>query len=283
MSFEAKNNQIRITDLNGDVVFETASPMPHIAAQITKTVTHAFPKSPNTAVTIARSRTPTLFSGCQEYQCQTAYLCKTEFTCGYSYQCSYQYVCGTDLFGNYACGFQNVCGDVFSCGNVETCGFETVCDWGAVEGYATKSANQVSALEHSTTYTLGSAPKGTDPDFLMVLMKAQRTSIGAQADFGPFVSAIPNHETIVGNGSTLLESAFIPGGAPWLSRIVSVFLEGDSVKAEFKHSNRQYTSVLALSQSESCLAYPDPSAPEDPTGSTWEITFTVYVGKFTAP
>jgi hypothetical protein len=32
MSFEARDNIIRVTDTNGDVVFDTGTPMPHIAA-----------------------------------------------------------------------------------------------------------------------------------------------------------------------------------------------------------------------------------------------------------
>lgn len=60
-----------------------------------------------------------------------------------------------------------------------------------------------------------------------------------------------------------------------------MFLEGDAVKAEFKHSNRQYTSVRATDYAESCFSYPSAWAPPDNTSSTWEITFEVYVGKFT--
>ena len=281
MSFEARDNIIRVTDTNGDVVFDTGTPMPHIAAVLTHTVTHAFPASGNTSVALGSNTVSDIISGCREFRCALEWICNDVYTCGYGYKCNYEYVCGTDIFGNFSCGFQNVCGNVYSCGYVERCGFENVCDWVPVQGYATSSGNQVSALEHSQTYTLGTLPAGTNPDFLLVLMRAGRLIAGSQSDFGTFVSAIPNGEMIAANGSTVLESAFIPGGAPWLSRIVTVFLEGDAVKAEFKHSNRQYTSVRATDYSESCFGFPSAWAPADNTSSTWEITFEVYVGKFT--
>lgn len=282
MSFEARDNVIRVTDTNGDVVFDTSTPMPHIAAVLTHTVTHAFPESGDTSVALGYSTVSDIISGCRDFRCDLEYLCNDVYTCGYEYQCGTEYVCEYDFYsGRNVCGFQYVCNNVYSCGYEERCGYERVCDWVPVQGYATSSGNRVSALEHSQIYTLGTVTSGTNPDFLLVLMRANRTVAGSQSDFGTFVSAIPNGEMIAANGSTVLESAFIPGGAPWLSRIVSVFLEGDAVKAEFKHSNRQYTSVRATGYAEACYGYPSAAAPPDNTSSTWEIAFEVYVGKFT--
>jgi hypothetical protein len=282
MSFEARDNIIRVTDTNGDVVFDTGTPMPHIAAVLTHTINHVFPDSGDTPVALGYSTVSDIISGCREFRCSLEYICNDVYTCGYEYKCGTEYVCEYDFsLGRNVCGFKYVCNNVYSCGYVERCGYETVCDWVPVQGYSTSSGNQVSALEHSQTYTLGTIADGTRPDFLLVLMRANRTVAGSQSDFGTFVSAIPNGEMIAANGSTVLESAFIPGGAPWLSRIVTVFLEGDAVKAEFKHSNRQYTSVRSTAYAESCFFYPDPWAPPDTTSSTWEITFDVYVGKFT--
>lgn len=241
MSFTAENNVIRVTDTNGAVVFDTGTPMPHIAAVITNTITHTFPESSDSAVGVKFEPVSAFTSGCR------------------SYQCNFEYVCDT----NNVCGFQNVC------------------DWVDVEGYRTIAANKVGALEHSQVYDIGSVSGGTNPDFLLVLMTANRTTAGGQADFGTFISAVPTGQKIAANGSTVLESAFILGGTPWLSRIVSVYLSGNTVKAEFKHSNREYTSQLALTSSESCLGYPSPSANADNTSSTWVISFEVYVGKFT--
>ena len=282
MSFEARDNIIRVTDTNGDVVFDTGTPMPHIAAVLTHSVTHAFPESDDTSVALGFNTVSAIISGCRDFRCTIDYVCESVYTCGYEYRCNFQYVCDYDPFGGgYVCGYQNVCGNEYICSYQEECGYQNVCDWVDVEGYATSSGNQVSALEHSQTYTLGTLAVGTNPDFLLVLMRANRLKAGSQSDFGTFVSAIPNGEMIAANGSTVLESAFIPGGAPWLSRIVTVFLEGDAVKAEFKHSNRQYTSVRATDYAESCFSYPSAWAPADNTSSTWEITFEVYVGKFT--
>jgi hypothetical protein len=282
MSFEARDNVIRVTDTNGDVVFDTGTPMPHIAAMLTHSVTHTFAQSANTSVALGVNTVNAFASGCRNYRCSVEYVCNDVYTCGYENQCGTQYVCEYDYsLGRNFCSYKYVCNNVYVCGYEERCGYENVCAWVDVEGYATSSGNRVSALEHSQTYTLGTLPAGTNPDFLLVAMRANRTVAGSQSDFGTFVSAIPNGEMIAANGSTVLESAFIPGGAPWLSRIVSVFLEGDAVKAEFKHSNRQYTSVRATGYAESCFSYPSARAPADATSSTWEITFELYVGKFT--
>jgi hypothetical protein len=282
MSFEARDNIIRVTDTNGDVVFDTGTPMPHIAAVVTHTVTHAFLESGDTPVALDSGFVSAFMSGCRDFQCNFEYVCKDVYTCGFEQRCSLQYVCEYDFSqGQNVCGFQNVCENVYVCGFDEQCGFENVCDWVDVEGYYTSSGNRVSALEHSQTYTIGTLTAGTNPDFLLALMTASRTVVGSQSDFGAFISAIPNGKKIAANGSTVLESAFIPGGAPWLSRIVSVFLDGDAVKAEFKHSNRQYTSVRATDYTESCFGFPSAWAPADNTSSTWQITFEVYAGKFT--
>lgn len=270
MSFLAENNVIRVTDTNGDVVFDTDTPMPHIAAVVTSNVIHQFPDSGDTPVALSSSFIPSAISGCQDYQCNLEYVCEDV------YACRYQYVCAYDFFaGGLVCGYETVCG--FE----EECGLQNVCDWVDVEGYYTSSGNRVSALEHSQVYTLGSIPAGTNPDFVLALMTANRTVAGQQSDFGAFISAIPANQKISANGSTVLESAFQPGGAPWLSRIVSIYLDGDTVKAEFKHSNREYTSNFPTSTSESCFGFPSASAPADNISSTWDITFEVYVGKFT--
>lgn len=286
MSFTAENNVIRVTDTNGDVVFDTGTPMPHIAAVIYSNVTHTFPESEDTTVAVGGGPVPAIVSGCRNFEnvCNFDYVCTTTTQCGFKQQCSLQYVCEYDFFsGSNVCGFKNVCENRYVCEQVETCGFQNVCEfeWVDVEGYETVGANRVSALEHSEVYDLGSVPEGTNPDFLLVLMTASRTVAGSQADFGSFISAIPTGQKIAANGSTVLESAFIPGSAPWLSRIVSVYLSGNTVRAEFKHSNREYTSQLALNVSQSCLFYPAAYAQADNTSSTWSINFEVYVGKFT--
>lgn len=282
MSFLAENNVIRVSDTNGDVVFDTGTPMPHIAVVLFKNIIHQFPESGDTTVALDFKTLSPIISGCRDYQCNQEYICNREYVCNRVYRCRQEYVCEYDFSaGQNVCGYETVCGYEEECGYEDVCGYERVCDWVDVEGFETASGNRVSALEHSQTYDIGSVSAGTNPDFLLVLMTANRTVVGSQSDFGAFISAIPNGQKIAANGSTVLESAFIPGGAPWLSRIVSVFLDGNTVKAEFKHSNRQYTSIRATNIDQACSGFPDPYAPPDNTRSTWDVTFEVYVGKFT--
>ena len=271
-TFEAVNNVIRVRDTNGAVVFDTGTPMPHIAQVITTTLSHTFAAS-GTSRDRSIGYVSAPFSGCREYQ----YICRTEYVCRSVYRCRQEYKCTY----NYSTS-RNECGYVTVCGNEQECGYEQVCsgEFVDVEGYEANEVALVAAREHSQTYTLGTLPAGTNPDFLLVLISASRTRTGSQQDYGTFISAIPAGETICANGSTILETAFQPNGEPWLSRILSVVLEGDTVRAEFKHSNRAYTSSTAH-RSQSCFTFPSGFAPLDDTRSDWTITFEIYAGKFT--
>lgn len=272
-TFEAVNNVIRVRDTNGAVVFDTGTPMPHIAQVITATLSHSFAASATSRVVTRLRRSPAFSSGCREnrYICTNEYICRSVYVCRQEYKCTYNFTTR-----------QNDCGFVTTCGFEQQCGFELVCgfQWVDVEGYETYENARVAAREHAQTYTLGTLPAGTNPDFLLVLITASRSRAGSQQDYGSFISAIPAGETICANGSTILETAFQPNGAPWLSRILSVVLEGDAVRAEFKHSNREYTSARAHYAS-SCFGYVDGFAPMDDTRSDWSVTFEVYAGKFT--
>jgi hypothetical protein len=282
MSFEAQNNVIRVTDTNGEVVFDTGTPMPHIATTITAQVTHTFPDSGDQPIIVEQKILSPTISGCEEYGCNQEYICNQEYVCNQVYRCRQEYVCEYDFSaGRNVCGYQTVCGYVEECGFENVCAFETVCDFEPVQGYQTAGGNRVLAKEHSQQYTLGSVPSGTFPDFLLVFMTASRTSAGAQADYGTFISAIPTGQKIACNGSTVLESTYIPGGAPWLSRIVSVYLSGEDVVAEFKHSNRQYDGRKVKNITQACFGFPSPPPAPDTTSSTWSINFEAYVGKFT--
>jgi hypothetical protein len=272
-SFEAANNAIRIRDTNGAVIFDTGTPMPHIAEVITATISHSFAASATSRVGRGLGTVSAFVSGCRDYRyiCTTEYICRSVYVCRQEYRCTWNFSTS-----------RNDCGFVTVCGWEQQCGFEQVCNWQwvDVEGYEAYESARVEAREHSQSYTLGTLPSGTSPDFLLVLITATRTRAGAQGDYGSFVSAIPSGETICANGSTLLETAFQPNGEPWLSRILSVFLEGDSVRAEFKHSNRQYTGEQRHYAS-SCWSYPGNFAPLDDTRSDWTVSFEVYAGKFT--
>jgi hypothetical protein len=271
-TFEAANNVIRVRDTNGAVVFDTGTPMPHIAQVITTTLGHTFAAS-GTSRDRSTSNVFAFASGCRDNQ----YICRSEYVCRSVYVCRQEYKCTYDFWTQ-----RTTCGFVTTCGNEQQCGYEQVCsfEWVDVEGYKTYEHARVEAREHSQTYTLGTLPAGTNPDFLLVLITASRTRAGSQQDYGTFISAIPAGETICANGSTILETAFQPNGEPWLSRILSVVLEGDTVRAEFKHSNRAYTSST-VHRSQSCFTFPSGFAPLDDTRSDWTITFEIYAGKFT--
>ena len=271
-TFEAVNNVIRVRDTNGAVVFDTGTPMPHIAQVITTTLGHTFAAS-GTSRDRSTSNVFAFASGCRDNQ----YICRSEYVCRSVYVCRQEYQCTRDPWTQ-----QTTCRYVTVCGNEQQCGFELVCgfEWVDVEGYEAYERARVEAREHSQTYTLGTLLAGTNPDFLLVLISASRTRAGSQQDYGTFISAIPAGETICANGSTLLETAFQPNGEPWLSRILSVVLESDTVRAEFKHSNRAYTSST-VHRSSSCFAFPSGFAPLDDTRSDWTITFEIYAGKFT--
>jgi len=272
-SFEAANNVIRVRDTNGAVVFDTGTPMPHIAQAITATLDHSFAASATSRVVRGYNQTPAFTSGCRELQ----YICNQEYVCRSVYVCRQEYQCTRDPWTQ-----QTTCRYVTVCGYEQQCGYENVCgnEWVDVAGYETFESARVAAREHEQTYTLGTLSTGTNPDFLLVLINASRTRSGGQQDYGIFISAIPASETICANGSTILETAFQPNGDPWLSRILSVFLEGDTVKAQFSHSNREYTSAKAHS-SMACVTYPSNFAPLDDTRSDWKIDFEIYTGKFT--
>ena len=271
-TFEAVNNVIRVRDTNGAVVFDTGTPMPHIAQVITTTLGHTFAAS-GTSRDRSTSNVFAFASGCRDNQ----YICRSEYVCRSVYVCRQEYKCTYDPWTQ-----QTTCRYVTVCGNEQQCGYEQVCsfEWVDVEGYEANERARVEAREHSQTYTLGTLPAGTNPDFLLVLITASRTRAGSQQDYGTFISAIPAGETICANGSTILETAFQPNGEPWLSRILSVVLEGDTVRAQFKHSNRAYTSST-VHGSTSCFTFPSGFAPLDNTRSDWTITFEIYAGKFT--
>lgn len=143
--------------------------------------------------------------------------------------------------------------------------------------------NRVIASDQSTTYTLGSASTGVNPDFIIVSAAATRTYAGKQKDYGTFVSAIPaNNSNIIANGSTVLESAFDPSGDPWLSRIMSVYLSGNAIKVDFKHSNRDYYEQ-SRQERNACGNWPSSQyiVRSDDTRSDWSVSFKIYIGKFT--
>lgn len=276
MTFTAENNNIRVTDTNGDVVFDTDTPMPHIVGVINASVSHVFPDSPAFADTATTYFRESMSCASQEYSCRSEYVCNREWVCETRRECGYQ----TDPWTGES-GY--VCETVRDCGYETVCGNELVCDWQTVYGTLALTFywNVVEAADFTSVYTLGAVEPGTNPDFLQVIAVANRTHAGSQIDYGTFVSAIPNTQRIAANGSTVLEMAFEPGGSPWLSRIMSVYLSGDNVMVEFRHSNRHYVSRKEFEYRECDGFGLGFEAAPDQTGSNWTVDFDVYVGKFT--
>lgn len=145
----------------------------------------------------------------------------------------------------------------------------------------------VLAKEHESIYNLATVDSNINPDFLLVQASAYRSTAGSVYKFGTFTTTIPQNTIISANGTTILEAGSRYPGVTWLIRIMSVYLEGNIIKCSFKHSN----STFGIAEYKSdCGEYynnvevdtfpwPDFSSPY--TSSTWAISFTIYVGKFT--
>jgi len=240
--------------------------MPHIVGVINKYVAHTFP---DTGGDVKVRGFLTGAGNCREYDC------RYERVCGYERVCSYERVCEYDsFFDREVCTTERICDRVYQCDRERICGFVDI------DGYDQSAKTVVYAKEHVERYTLGSVESGTNPDFLLVYLTANRTKAGSQNARGTFKTAIPNGRRISGTGSTLLESAYRVGGSTWLTRIVSVYLVGNTVKAEFRHSNRYYDGEYT-ENTISCVGAADFSFMNDDISSRWGIDFEVYVGKFT--
>ena len=261
MTFTAENNRIRVTDAVGAVVFDTEAPMPHIVGVIETTISHTFPESDDQVIS-----TFGIIHNAPNCRVQE-YICENVRTCGYVTK----YVCNW-INGQYVCGYEQVYG----------CWYDYVCAWQWVDhpAYWVAVRNRVLAQEHAQVYDLGGVAAGTSPDHILAMATCHRSQVGAQRDYGDFASAIPDGQMINANGTTILENAFAPGGVPWLSRIMSLYLDGDRVKAEFKHSNRAYDEV-SQDYAEACNVYPSVSSTPANTSSTWTVKLQIYVGKFT--
>lgn len=139
----------------------------------------------------------------------------------------------------------------------------------------------VLAKEHESIYNIATVDSNINPNFLLVQASAYRSTAGSVYKYGTFTAVIPQNTIISVNGTTILESASSTAGT-WLSRIMSVYLEGNIIKCSFKHSNRirtitEYETPCVTNPS--IYPWPDYSSPY--TSSTWSINFTIYVGKFT--
>jgi len=271
MSVSIQNNNIQVTDSSNVVIFDTSTPMPHITNVITNTINHTFPNTTHSTST----NYGVTWNACSYF----------EFTSNYEYICNNEYVCNWECTYSYYDGFS--CSNV--CGWQNVCGYEYVSSWGWFTGNGEDSATRgiAQSSDNGTVYTIGSVDTGLDPDFLLVEATFSRTTSGGQVDFGTFVSSLKTGSKVIANGSTVVETAFAQDGDPWLTRLVSVYLDGDDVKAEFKHSNKEYTS-LTVNYGTCCpnprgySCNPGSSFPATrDISSVWSVSFKIYVGKFT--
>jgi len=284
MSFVVENNNITVTNSLGDVVFNTDTPMPHITDVLTNTITHTFldsgdSQSYSTFSTFQDFNCPyTYFTYDTNYETSSCYSSSDYFSCcpfSWSSYCSPNYEFQYNFTYSSFEFVQN--GQNCSCSNFTTT-FETVTEY--EDSYYVTGVNTVSAKDTSDTYIIGSITAGTDPDFLLVLANFSRTTAGGTTDLGTFVCPIHQGASTAANGSTVLESAFNYSSEQWLSRILDVYIDGNSIKADFKHSNKAYTQLDVQSQF-NCEFLLFPSVSASNTSSTFTVDFTIYVGKFT--
>ena len=263
MSFFAENNRIRITNQAGETIFDTDTPMPHIVQQLSGTVTHTFPDVPHRTDGSQSSSTTNL--------CTTT---ETRYECEYVTECDYVEVCEPDFFGEIRCR------DEFRCEQVRECTFNTYIVPIPFGTYTWNISSVVDASEREWTYKIGDISDSVNADFIVVTMNGNRTGAGSHFEYGTFVSALPASKDVAGNGSAILESSFLSGGQSWLRRIVSVYVSGSAVYAQFKHSSRARNDLYSREVFGSCF----PGAQYPPgynTSSSFSISFTVQVGKFT--
>ena len=268
MSFTASSNRIKVTD-GSDIVFDTNTPMPHIVQTITGNVTHTFDNTTTTTTQVQGSSYQHIFCPYDVFE-----FCATEVydPCAWSFYSS----CATYSY-NFTFGS-------IECEGGTTCYGGYVCESGWVTYYNDLLYNTCTktndAKDQTDTYTIGTLSNSVEADFLIVVCNGNRTTAGSDFTFGAFVTAIPINQNFAANGSTILESSFLGGGASWLRRIMHVFPDGSDIKVTFKHSSIAETANVAVT--ESCYPFgPACGAADRPISSTFDLDFTVYAGKFT--
>jgi hypothetical protein len=276
MSFYASGDRIRVTNSSNDEIFDTDTPMPHILQTLTQNVTHTFPDT-------GRTVSGAIYNFINSFNCSYFYYdsCATTYTyydsCAWSFD-SYD-SCATSSYNFYYGQTECYGGFVTNCygGFVDECNGGFVTEYN--DEYFSDCTSYHSASDSSSTYDIGTLTSGVTPDFLIVVANGSRTSGGSDYQFGSFITAIPTSANFPASGSTILESSFQGGGASWLRRICSVYVDGDTVKVEFKHSNAGRVSGFYTDSS--CFIYPSCFSTGSSISSAFDIDFTVYAGKFT--
>lgn len=292
MSFYASNNRIYITNAAGKVIFDTNKPMPHIIQTITKQISVSFPNIPTTYWRDER-RIAVGSAACygQVYECRWVYGCENEWICGPQQVCGYQNVCNYNpLTGQNECGLQWVCNTQNVCGYQNICANRQKCQWWDYWGdqWRIEQGFDYAAHNWETTVEVGTITDGLDADFLLVNCTANRTAQGSIPDIGPFPCGLPLNTSFVANNSSIIEVVSdLRDGAPFMTRLMSIFVEGGKVKAHFKHTNRAFRAV-SYWRDYGCSQDQWPpyvgGIPQTPPSGASSYTFnlTVQVGKFTA-
>lgn len=267
MSFKTFVNRILVKDTTDKTTLDTDQPMPHILQTAVASVSVAFPTATSTP---AHAHTDTPY-GFQYQDCQQQYVCGPQQVCVWETRNgTYGYYCDTKT----VCEWKQVCTTKTGYRWDRTC-------W-AYRDYQAREWEQVN--------NIASILNGIDADFIQVKVSGSRTVAGEDPWYGTFVSTIPSGE-FLSQGTFILESSFQTGGASWLRRIMSVYVEGGVVKVKFKSSNKaisnpaQNNSLIARwydppSQGTSQY-WSDPDNPAKSFASSFSLTFHVTIGKFT--
>lgn len=272
MSFFASNDRIQITNDAGQTIFDTQRPMPHILGRVQTTTSVSFPdiagRWESATVNLGRSA----MCGRSEsfYRCALRFECWTEQQCGIEWN-------GTTSSW--------VCRDVQVCGNREYCSW--VWEMVYYDEYARNDWFVYDAGNWETTVNLAAIPDGIDADFILVNCTATRTAQGALLDLGSIPCGLPLGVNFIANGSSIIENAAtLSDGAPAMTRIMSVYVEGGMLKAHFKHSVRAFQAASRWSGTACSFTMFAPWFPGQPATkasavSAYTFNFDVVFGKFT--
>lgn len=268
MSFFASNNRIHITNPDGKVIFDTDQPMPHIIQRVTAQLTVTFP-------TIAGGYKTEYYTGVDSDLCRRY---ENVYVCANRYSCQREQVCGI-RDGKYQCWMENVCKNRYSC--------EYEWQWVRYPLHSIKQGFRYEAMNWEQTVEIAPVANGLAADFLLTNAVATRTEQGALIDAGPLPCGLPLGPTFTANNSSIIETVSdVADGQPWMTRIMSIFVEDGILKATFKHSNRAFESRSKWEGGYCNYSSVPPYAGNIPTQlpssrSSYVFDLDISVGKFT--
>lgn len=270
MTFNTYNNRILVKDAAGRTTLDTDQPMPHILQTAVANLSCSFPGDGGYSTQHSHSNAMYMYN----YQA-----CGYEMVCGFKNVCTWGFVNGV---------YQQTCSNQYVCEQEYVCRTQ--------QGWRTETSCTVytyyAAREWSQVQNIVSIINGIDADFIQVNVEATRTTGGQDPWYGTFIAAMPAGR-FLSQGSVVLESGFQTGGASWLRRIMSIYVESGVVKVRFQHSNK---AIGGRSQNNGVVAYsdsppgtggfmpvpgPDSTPGAIPNASAFSFTFYVTIGKFT--